>query len=369
MRKLRSASLTLGVVLWVALPVAGLAMYSHLDTTATFVEPAPVYAPVEQSNAPLTTSVDLGLVWRAPPSLIAPSWTGVLQQVLVTKGDSIGNGDAVVVIDGIRRVAWASPGAFFRPLLDGSKGEDVRWLKTLLVSTGVEQSSSDSFDRAALAGTRALAVKLGVPDARKVTSFDPSWVIFLGAPRITASKIHVVAGQPAPTSGEAFIEAEPELVDVGLAAEGALDGLKQTADGGAAVEAEAVESALSRAAVAAPDDAALVYLGAPLGLDESRTGLTDEGIATLGAAVQPGQVGVLAQLTSLPKPGDFRVPAAAIRTGRDGQMCVLLAPGSSDDAARMITVVGVTDGVTIVRGDLRAGDMVRVPAGSDSSCP
>jgi len=106
----------LGALIWTATPVAGLVWIASQNRNAAFVAVDPAWVPVAAATDEISRTVDLGLAWRKPDELIAPAWTGTVQQVFVTAGAVVSSGTPVARIDGVDRLAWGSPGVFYRPL-------------------------------------------------------------------------------------------------------------------------------------------------------------------------------------------------------------------------------------------------------------
>lgn len=354
-----------GGLLWVAVPLVGLGWLSSQDRTATLADTRTVFVEVKANDTPTISDVDLALSWSAPAPVLAPNWAGVVQTVPVAVGEKVTSGSVVAVIDGVSRIAWSPPGAFYRGLGLSDRGPDVAWLKSLIGTfAGVKQTSGDTCNRVCVVGVQALAKKLGVQDASQVARFDPSWVVFLPGNGGVVATVEVTPGAPAPSAGTKILSFSTQLTAARFVARGALDAVAQSAGSGTKPDAAQVNAIVASALIRASKDQVLEYAGVGLSVDGSRDAVDAAGLAALGHGVAASTVKVAATLVRRPVGDEFVVPAAAIRAETSGVMCV--AVGGSRVTVHVVSPGG---GRTVVTGNLKSGDQVAVPVPSGSLCP
>jgi hypothetical protein len=350
---------TVGLILWIGLPATGLFWLSHIDHNTILTPERTASVQVKPNDAEAISTVDLGLVWTAPADLVAPAWSGVVQTVLAKPGDRLANGSGILVVDGILRTAWSTPGALYRPLQVGDRGEDVKWLKAILVSTSIPQTSDDRFDASTLRGVRSFATRIGVREAKTLESFDPAWIIFMQESAVTVAAVELQAGAPAPAPGTSVVSATPTLTQVKVAPAGVLDSLRDTDD-----PATAAARLVEFSGVAAPDSAVLYYGTTEISLNPDRASADQPSVTALAAVTEPETLVVTAQARRPAADGEFVVPAAAIASNSDGTTCVVIG-----GIARSVHVLTSDSGATVISGTMTAADAVTVPPPVSISCP
>lgn len=353
----RSALTWIGVVAWVLCPLLVITIALVGDRSASFDSETPTWAPVEEAAETKTSPVALVLSWAARPELVAPAWSGVVQSVLVAPGQSVKNGTPIAAVSGVTRIAWATPGAFYRPLAVGDSGPDVAWLGDLLVAKGFPASATDKFDRATLSAVRALAAELGVPDASRTQAFDPGWVVFLPSKSVRLESITVRAGQQAPAAGSTFAIGAARLRGAVVA--------ESDAAGTPAVplaedDAERrYQEALANPTIEVATHDLLSYAELELQVEGSSNSLNAESLTALSKVLTPGAAAVPATLRSSVGTGAWVVPAASISRVGNGTQAVCVVRGQQATVVQVEVVSGRSDAA--VDGLLRSADRVRVP--------
>ncbi|MGH8873744.1 MAG: peptidoglycan-binding domain-containing protein [Acidimicrobiia bacterium] len=166
--------------------------------------------------------VQADLTWSEPLVVPSPGFSGLVTAVFAVAGEPLGQGDPVLAIDDVLRVAVVTERPFFRGLSVGDSGPDVERLQAVLVRLGYLSGEVDGrFGSATAAAVRALAEAAGV--SRPDGSFDRSLVVWLPAGLVVPEAIHTKVGEVAPSQGEPLVTARPEVLGVLLRAEGDLD--------------------------------------------------------------------------------------------------------------------------------------------------
>ncbi|MEX2323521.1 MAG: hypothetical protein WEA29_07095 [Acidimicrobiia bacterium] len=310
------------VLVWVRLGVedrlAGLHQAAPpLETVATFRE--------DVGRQPVNVSV----VWGEPRVVVAPSWFGLVTGVMVSAGDVVGDGDSVVVVDGVRRMAVASSAPFYRRLASGDRGDDVVMLEEALVRLGYLATAGDGVVRQSmLTAVRALAVDLGVVGT--VSGFDPGWLVWLSEDGFEVAEVAVVVGMSAPGQGAPLLHGPRRIAEITVAS---FDG----------------------ASVSLPGSWEMEVGGVVVGLED---GVPDPaGVLMLSAALDP-LTDVVSGVVRLSVPRVVMdVPAAAVVSGGDGLVCVYVPDGDGFVAVPVVLGSGRAGTVEVVSG-LADGDVV-----------
>jgi len=326
-----------------------------------FVSPRTVYPLVVQDRQRQVVTVLP--VWGPVLRVLAPQWSGTVTATGAVPGEVVSSGDNVVEIDGMWRMAVSTERPFFRALGSGDSGWDVRQLHRLLVELGYLDVEYDDSDKAGSATDRAVRLFASAQGfLGTATSFDPSWVLWLGDPQMTVANVDFSVGGRAPAPGEVVLESEPELRSL----------LLQLADGGPPTtkgrRSLDVDGSLLRLVDGEINAQALVVLGQS-GVLGSRDGAT---------IVGPGSdAPVVSGWLDLDDPvRGFQVPASAVRSGADQRTCVWVMV-TGDSPALNFTALAVhvaTGGASsvVVIGDLTDRSMVLVNASEaleNAGCP
>lgn len=356
-RYVTAALAVIGAVLWVVAPVGAFVALSFASDATQVAPPVAVWAPVEANTGAVKSDVRIGLNWGTAAPVVAPSWSGVVQRVLVGPGSTISDGTAVAVIDGITRSAWATDVPFIRLLSQGDTGSDVEQLNAFLSArTGVALTGS-TFTRATRLANEAFALSIGVPKSNAST-FDPAWVLFLPTPGILVDEASLTVGAPAPSPGTEVVKATSSLVSAVL--------LAGTESSTPSKEGEEPKSVLPT--VTAGEDEEL-YLGSTkLSLNEARDGVEPSTLPELEQLVEAGATDVPAFLRSEAVEGEFAIPSTAVFSTDSAPSCVVARIGGKVRGVS-VTVVADSLGVLVVTGALTTRDEVALaPEGSARKC-
>ncbi len=220
-RVMRSQADRLGwsviVGLYVA-PMAALVYGLHLiDEEPITARPAPepVTALPERVEVEEKIDVEADLRWSPGAALIAPAWSGLISDVAIDIGDQVRTGDRVVRIDGVWRIAAATPFPFHAPVDAFSPARELSALSALLADFGYEVPRG-KWSHATLKAVRAVATRLDVPNAIGVTAFDPSWVLWMRERELVLDSINLQVGSIAPAQGDFTAQGAPELAAISL---------------------------------------------------------------------------------------------------------------------------------------------------------
>lgn len=358
-RRVRHRFLTfisaLAALLWLALPVALVAILTTNSTKSSFDTPSSVVIAPEPNTADMSRPISLRLAWAPGASLIAPGWNGTVQEVLVSEGSEVANGTPLVRVDGVQRVAAATRWPITRPVSVGDTGAEVGMVNSFLQTLGYDVAADDDFSRAGLRAVRAWAETLGVEDSESIEYFDPAWIIYLPEPGV-ADSLDIQAGAPAPAPGTPFLSFRSHLSAAALANATAVTRDKAP-DSSQGEQITPTESAR--------DDENLIIGEHALDLAADRQWVAEGSLPLLETLVRAEERAVPATLQTPAAGGQWRIPAAALITA--GGTCVLVV---SEDRhiPESVSVVTVLDGVAVISGALDGKRLVIVPPNEVAEC-
>lgn len=376
----------LAVLTWIGVPlvVAGV-LTARSERSVRSEQPASVWVMAGPVETEVRRTVAARAEWRELPPLLAPAWSGLVEEVGLRVGEPVRSGDTVAVIDGIPRLAAATERPFSRRLVRDDRGQDVADLNAWLASIGHEASDGDLFGAATQRGVFALRQDLNVPSEVDefgqpidLYTFDPAWVVFLGQVEATVSSIGLQVGAPAPPAGSAIAEFTPRLVSVKLELAG------QTMSAGPSPDESAGPTSTTDASEAGAPGTGGPDLGSAPGSTPSADGgsplLTAAEGATLERSGQEiGPVGsdgslpadteaaviwllgdastISLQLVEPAPPGARALPANTLFTGPAGATCVASrATPEAETTVHLVRPAGGTSTQPLVVG-LPEGDM------------
>ncbi|MFF2276804.1 hypothetical protein [Agromyces sp. NPDC058126] len=270
----------------------------------------------------------LEMKWADGASLLAPGWSGVVTEVVPDKDRVIRDGEPVLAIDDVRRIAASTPRPFHRPLGFGAEGADVEMLNQLLARWAMPAGTGDSWDWETSEGIRLLGEKVGVDLSEtpwREISFDPSWLIWLPTDAFPIQSIAASVGAMAPAQGSAVVNGRAILTSASVDA-----GAGVTAEEGFVIELQGQEFEFSGDATAPFADPSAV------------------------AAVLDGKPAQANGTLRRAEPiSAWSVPPSAVMAARDGTYCVGFRAEKSSGAPRIveITVLGGAIGETRVAGE------------------
>ncbi|MES2209131.1 MAG: peptidoglycan-binding domain-containing protein [Chloroflexota bacterium] len=121
----------------------------------------------------------------------------------------------MLVVDGVTRVAAATPFPFWRDLRPGDAGPDVKMLQSLMTDLGFYGgAATGQVDRATSDAVSKWGNSLG--DTTGTSLFDRSWVIWLPVDVFKIERLDVQTGASAPPPGAAIAVAAAQLLSVSL---------------------------------------------------------------------------------------------------------------------------------------------------------
>jgi hypothetical protein len=138
---------------------------------------------------------------------------------------------------------------------------------------------------------------------------------------------------------------------------------EETANAGADGDAQGAKT------VTAGGDETLMVALTPVELAEDREQVSAAGLAVLRGLAAEGAVEMAATLERSGRAGELTVPAAAVVTAPGGNQCVLIVTSAALRPVAIEILGDDEDGGALVRGELRAGDEVRLsPPAKDRRC-
>lgn len=316
------------------------------------------------------TNVQVSVQLGDATSLRAPQWEGLVTAVSVAPGQTLDEGDVVVKVGQLNRIAVSTDEPFFRQLASGDTGLDVEQLRAVLIRLGFldPELTTGRYDVAVGRAVAQLRFSLGGPEPRNnaTSSFDPAWLVHLGPggslDGVDIASVALRVGQPAPAAGTEIVTfvAPIETVTVADVTAGTIGvnpvqtieigGVRTGLDGNRAEVTPAIAdavAALLRQEEAAPSDQSD-------GADQPAVPI--EVPATL-ATTWPTDV--------------VQIPLTAVVTRTDGSSCVV-AFSSTGPSPFVVSVVGSATGsaTALVSGLAEGTDVVANPAwsGDDRVC-
>lgn len=346
-----------GMALWIALPVLALVLLSARSTALEVARSEAVWVDVEQNSESINSPAGVQLFWTDSPSLVAPEWSGLVEQVLVGPGDTIGSGTPILVVDGIRRVAVATPVPFSGALSQGDQGGAVEMLVDMLRDLGYDAPDGDRYGWALSQTVKSFATDIGVPGADGL-SFDSSWVVFLPAQELTVDEVDLTVAAPAPSAGAPFVIARPRLERALLVQADLVEEL---------INEDAPEEVAEELRIAAADGQALVVSRVEFELAPGVSEVQAEALPLIEGEVQTEAKAVRANVRTDSDPEALVVPSSAVFAAPNGRICVIAK--RSDNPAVEVEVVSQGGGRSVITGNLSTADQVQVlPDAEDRAC-
>lgn len=296
-------------------------------------QPEPLLMEVEEAAYTGDQSVEVTLVWGQPPRLYAPAWSGVITEIIALPPVTLANGDPIVAIDNVPRLAAATAKPFWRDLSLGDQGADVAMLQTFLGDLGFYDGKIDGlFGQGVRAAVVGFADGLGIPASDG--TFLQGWVIWLPAPEFRLESGDIAAGQTAPPQGSPIATGRLPLNSADLVLLDAPE--RSTFD----------------------DDWGLTVDGLTIQLDVNGS-VPPEHLEDLADVVDPGLEGVSARVHLL-EPVIVKVmPASAVTPGDAGTLCVWVLEDGEYQGFPVEVAGGGGGSVELIEGP-QQGDAVLV---------
>jgi peptidoglycan hydrolase-like protein with peptidoglycan-binding domain len=359
--------------MWVAAPLGAYWFLTERANDESLEAPVAVDDVVRLNTGSTTREVGLLLAWRVPGGLAAPEWAGVVQAVSLAPDKTVSSGDVVAKVAGVDRLACASSYPLAGPMGSGDKGQDVATLHECLTLFGYDLARDNGvYGNATRAAVADLSAKTGAA-SDKGAAFDPGWLVFLPEEAYRPQTVDLAVGTPAPAAGTVIAETGPVLTGAMLAPAESLEsvaGEELTAYSGGSDETGAVvgpDSSEVDGTVAGAEER-LQVRGVEIALAESRAEVAPEALATLGDLVEPGSAAAEGALERPAGADELMVAAASVVTEPDGSVCVLRVNGDTLEPVP-VEILGSEIGSSIIKGQLKAGDQIRVaPAARDRRC-
>jgi peptidoglycan hydrolase-like protein with peptidoglycan-binding domain len=311
------------------------------------LEAVPLVETVQITELDERTGVAAEFTWVDGPMLYAPAWSGLVGRVDMATGGTVRSGDVVATVDGLVRMAVATPQPFYRSLGLGDEGPDVGWLRQVLIDLGYLQRSAGregSVDDLMVAAVRSLSRDLGVTPA--ADAFDPAWFVWLPADPFAVAAVDLIAGAPAPAAGIPIAGSRPQLGDVAL----------QRVDGAPITLEPGVQYVLD-------------ISGTEIQLQDTAT-ISESGLAQLSKALPAGLDSAAASYRRTEPLRVWSVPSAAVMAGSDSHLCLWVA-ASAEFEAVSVEVIGGRAGVSFVRPPQSTADVLQNPSQilPEPACP
>lgn len=353
---------TAGTLIWLILPVVGLALIVARSSGQQIEPEVAVWAPVQVTEERTTSAVGLAYDWAPAQTVRAPQWNGIVQEARCAPQSTIESGAIVARVDNVHRVAFHSTIPFVRELTFGAEGDDVAQLHELLEAQGIDSPGGESFTRGTGIAVGELADRLGLTDA--VRTFEPGWVLYLPAPVIEVADCLLEVGAPVPAFGEPVITSAPQLTRAVVVTPALVESLLT-----AAQPVEDSEDNVSAASSVEEDDRVpfqagdtLAVAGNEIQVDPDTGEAVSESLPQLEALVQSLTPATSAVHSVPAPPNSWVVPTDAVFAANSGETCVVTRGGEEPVP---VTIVGYDASGTIVRGGLEARTRVLVAPGPD----
>ena len=302
--------------------------------------------------------VDLALTWAPASPLRAPDWAGgIVQSILVKPGDDVRDGTEILRISGVLVVAVRSEEPFYRPILLGDRGSDVRELNSFLARNGYAAVDGEVASSRTSAGIRAFSKRIGLP---ATSVFDPTWVIQLPEEIFHVLSVEIDQGAAAPTLGQPIATAANKLSSATVVPAGFFASNSQPDQ--TALDPQEI----LRQAIEVPEGQGLWLGEDELVLNERRSGIDETDLSDLASSVPTNALSIQANQIRSVVSGDWLVPSAAVFASDTGHACVRV---ESKDRAIRVVIVADSGGSSVIRGAIDPGDRVEVRVmGSRRQC-
>ena len=292
-----------------------------------------VVVPVSATPGGRPTPVLVNLFWQPGPQAIAPDWHGLVTRVLVRAGDYVQSGDVVLTIDGIDRIAVATPEPPYRTLTVSAAGADVAALQAFLADEGLFRGDVNGiFGLDTGDAVRSLQAMLGVHEPTSV--FQPDHFVWLPQNMLRVYASDLVVGLQAPPVGSPVFVAPPVLNAAVL-----------TNAGGEPVETAQYSDGLI-----------LEVRGQEILLWDVGT-ILGKALASIGSVADPFESVIDAKLKPTMSKDVLAVPASAIVTDDGVSFCVWVVEGETF-ALHSVRLAPEAIGAVIVEDGITAGDLV-----------
>lgn len=328
-------------------PLAIIVWVRATDSGSDGIEPRPAPLTASASVRDFTDrhAVEMTPVLGDAPAFRAPEWTGVVTAVAVKPGVAVANGDEVLQIDGISRLAMISREPLHRSLQEGMVGADVVVLNDFLADTKIgrpQLRDNPAFGEETATAVTALSERLGVSPPQRVA--DPAWFLWASDPMASVESVSSHPGEPAPAAGTPVVVSTKQLAALKVQGKG---GTVVDLAGSWRLSFAGQEFPLADGAL---DDASLAQIAQLL-------------------SAEPGMLtGDVARAE--PRPA-VAVPASAVVADIRGGACVWLQVPDGFAARPVVVQAGSASGVQVASGLVEGETFLVNPVDvlEDSRCP
>ncbi len=349
----RTVGLALAAAVGVVVPalVLGVLLVADLGSVLeSEAPPEPIVVPVAKTAFDDRRPVLVRFAWSEGEVARSSGLEGLVISVAAGPGDTLGSGDAVAEVSGVRVVAFISEAPLYRPLARGDKGDDVARLERFLLDMGLlaeDHVPSGEVTRSVSSAIGLLNERLGIERVRRSSTgrvvgpeFDPSATLWVGDEPFVVGTVLVEPGMPWPGIGEPVLQAPGRLDDVVLFT------LAETGE--------------PPTEVALPEGFVLVINEVTIPLDASGR-VTAEGRTRLPTLVD-AETSEMAASVRLAKPVEaLKVPPSAVVEGQ-GATCVYALSGAGPFEPVAVEVVASLFGEAVVEASRPIAEVLANPA-------
>jgi len=311
--------------------------------------PEPFVEPVQVIEFDERIGVAATLQWAEGPALYAPAWSGTVGRIDMQPGDLLETGKPIGSIDGVSRLAVATPEPLYRFLREGDRGIDVGWLHQVLVELGylsVLPPDPELVSSASLTAIRSLAKQLGV--GGRVSAFDPGWFLWMPVNTFEVASTELILGGQAPSPGAAVVVGPVRLVGITL----------QSLEGGPLQLSPGPEYRFSVGDLSFP-------------LNPETATMDAQHLEELGDTLVPFTETMAGTVHRAAPLSVWAIPSAAIMSGASGQLCIWVESSASYQPIQ-VRPVSARAGITFVEPSKESTIRVLhnpVEILSEPSCP
>ncbi len=172
--------------------------------------PVPIVTEAGTRSVDTRAAATIALSWMDGPTLKSPGFDGRVTRIAVEGGDTIISGDIILAVDGIDRIALATPEPMVRTLDRGDKGPDVEWLQGYLTEAGFfAEDITGTYGYRTDRAVKAWRTSLGDPDPSGV--FLPQLILWLPGEPFVVDAMLVAVDDVAPGVGSPVVTSPSSL--------------------------------------------------------------------------------------------------------------------------------------------------------------
>lgn len=291
----------------------------------------PVSPTLDDAQVPATATLE----WMPGSQLLSPGLEGVVTALYLSSGSVVREGDAVVQVNGVDRLAARLRAPFHRSLAPRDTGSDVEALQGFLQRTGRFSGEIDGvYGSTTSAAVRSLESDIGV--SRPTGVFEPGMLVWLPSDSFEVGQVNVQLASSGPPLGSVI------------------------AEGTAVVVAGSVSYVPTSIHSSGP---LVLRLGdLVISLNADGRSISDDGLEDLTAAVDPEVTTLEGHVVMAEPVPAWQVPTTSVVVGEGGNTCVWLVAGGpgSYAAAEVVISSSTVTGASLVAEGVEDGDRVLV---------